>query len=81
MKVYPLHFQICALVKFLPVGYYSAHRQEADLRLFMEDESLKLDPGMDHHAVEGPSSEVRERLGKVKPGTIASISLSAKRLN
>ena len=62
---------------FLSVGHYSAHlsRQEADLRLFMEDESLKLDPDMDYFAVEGLSSEVRERLGKVRPGTIASISL------
>ena len=78
MKVYiVLHSQICALVKFLPVGHYSAHlfRQEADLRLFMEDESLMLDPDMDYNAVEGLSSEVRERLGKVRPGTIASISL------
>ena len=41
----------------------------------MEDESLMLDPDMDYNAVEGLSSEVRERLGKVRPGTIASISL------
>ena len=77
MKVYPITFQICALVKFLPVGHYSVHlsRQEADPRLLMEDESLKLDPDMNYNAVEGRSSEVRESLGKVKPGTIASISL------
>jgi len=55
-------------------GHYSAHlfRQEADLRLFMEDESLALDPDMDYKAVEGLSSEVRERLGKVRPETIGA---------
>jgi tRNA uridine 5-carboxymethylaminomethyl modification enzyme len=74
--------QICALVNFLHVGHYSAHlfRQEADLRLFMEDESLKLDPDMDYNVVEGLSSEVRERLGKVRPGTIVSICLSQRKI-
>ena len=38
----------------------------------MEDESLKLEHGTDYNAVKGLSSEVRERSGKVVPGTIAS---------
>ncbi|ESK91359.1 mitochondrial translation optimization protein [Moniliophthora roreri MCA 2997] len=55
-------------------GRYNSQlfRQEADLRYFMEDESLVLDPNMDYHAVEGLSSEVRERLFIVRPTTIGA---------
>ncbi|KAM6490764.1 mitochondrial translation optimization protein, partial [Amanita muscaria] len=55
-------------------GHYSAHlfRQEADLRLFMEDESLILDTDMNYDIIEGLSSEVRERLWRVRPGTIGA---------
>ncbi|GLB42690.1 putative mitochondrial translation optimization protein [Lyophyllum shimeji] len=55
-------------------GQYSAHliRQEADLRMFMEDEALVLDPHMDYDAVTGLSSEVKERLGVVRPTTIGA---------
>jgi tRNA uridine 5-carboxymethylaminomethyl modification enzyme len=71
------------LIQTRIVGHYSAHlfRQEADLRLFMEDESLVLDPDMDYNVVEGLSFEVRERLGKVRPGTIASVSFVNPRLS
>ena len=56
------------------VGQYSAHlfRQEADLRMFMEDESLLLDPHMDYSTITGLSSEVRERLSAVRPTTMVS---------
>lgn len=47
-------------------------RQEADVRAFMEDESLLLDPGLDYSAVPGLSSEVIERLFVVRPTTIVS---------
>ena len=59
------------------VGKYNAHifRQEADLRVFMEDESLTLDPHMDYGTVTGLSSEVRERLFRVRPTTIVCFSL------
>ncbi|KAJ3570706.1 hypothetical protein NP233_g4230 [Leucocoprinus birnbaumii] len=55
-------------------GRYSAQllRQEADLRLFMEDETLLLDPKMDYSQVTGLSSEVRERLFAVRPTTIGA---------
>ncbi|KAJ4490613.1 mitochondrial translation optimization protein [Lentinula aciculospora] len=55
-------------------GHYNAHlsRQEADLRHFQEDENLLLDPRMDYHAVDGLSSEVRERLLAVRPTTIGA---------
>ncbi|KAK7682052.1 hypothetical protein QCA50_015016 [Cerrena zonata] len=53
---------------------YNAHlrRQEADLRLFSEDESLILCPDINYATVEGLSSEVRERLTMVKPTTIGA---------
>ncbi|RDX45982.1 hypothetical protein OH76DRAFT_1356871, partial [Lentinus brumalis] len=53
---------------------YSSHlrRQEADLKLFMEDESLALDPQLDYHSVENLSSEVRERLARVRPTSIGA---------
>ncbi|KAI0077948.1 glucose-inhibited division protein A subfamily [Panus rudis PR-1116 ss-1] len=53
---------------------YDAHlrRQEADLRLFMEDENLTLDPHIDYSAVEGLSSEVKERLAKLRPTSIGA---------
>lgn len=55
-------------------GQYDAHltRQEADLKTFMEDESLLLDPRMEYSTVPGLSSEVVERLYRVKPTTIGA---------
>ena len=57
---------------------YSSHlrRQEADLRVFMEDESLALDPHLGYRTVEGLSSEVRERLARVRPTSIVSATVS-----
>ncbi|KAF8652580.1 hypothetical protein AX16_004333 [Volvariella volvacea WC 439] len=55
-------------------GRYHPHlsRQEADLKDFMEDENLLLDPQMDYSTVQGLSSEVRERLSKVRPTSIGA---------
>ena len=50
------------------------HRQEADVRAFMADEHLVLDPALDYAAVHGLSSEVRERLARVRPTSIVSTS-------
>ncbi|TFK51233.1 glucose-inhibited division protein A subfamily [Heliocybe sulcata] len=47
-------------------------RQEADLRVFMEDETLVLDPHMNYEGVEGLSSEVKEKLSKVRPTSIGA---------
>jgi tRNA uridine 5-carboxymethylaminomethyl modification enzyme len=47
-------------------------RQEADLRVFMEDESLLLDPHMNYSTITGLSSEVKERLFNVRPTTVVS---------
>ncbi|TRM62673.1 glucose inhibited division protein A-domain-containing protein [Schizophyllum amplum] len=48
------------------------HRQQADLKEFMQDESFTLDPQMDYEAVDGLSSEVKEKLAKVRPTTIGA---------
>ncbi|KAL0948322.1 hypothetical protein HGRIS_010910 [Hohenbuehelia grisea] len=55
-------------------GRYSAHvfSQEADLRIFMEDESLILDPLMDRNATTGLISEVCKRPFTVCPTTVVS---------
>lgn len=45
-------------------------RQEADLKVFHEDEDLILDPHMDYSGVAGISSEVKEKLAVVRPTTI-----------
>jgi tRNA uridine 5-carboxymethylaminomethyl modification enzyme len=50
-------------------------RQEADLQAFAADEEMLLDEGVDYQRVEGLSSEVRERLGKVRPASIVRITL------
>ncbi|KAJ7086375.1 mitochondrial translation optimization protein [Mycena belliarum] len=47
-------------------------RQEADLKDFMKDETLVLDPRLDYKAVEGLSSEIRERLQLVRPATLGA---------
>ncbi|KAG6833326.1 hypothetical protein H0H87_008502 [Tephrocybe sp. NHM501043] len=61
-------------IEFLLLGLYAGHltRQEADLRLFLEDESLVLDPFMDYSNVPGISEEVRERLNRVRPACVVS---------
>ena len=63
---------IQAKTSIFPKAQYDAHlrRQEADLRLFSEDESLILNTDIDYATVEGLSSEVRERLSMVRPTTI-----------
>lgn len=55
---------------------YDPHlrRQSQDLRVFMEDENLVLDPALDYDAIWGLSSEVKERLAQVRPTSIVSVS-------
>lgn len=55
-------------------GTYYPHltRQEADVRAFMEDESLLLDPSMEYSTVPGLSHEVVEKLYRVRPTTIGA---------
>ncbi|KAJ7235073.1 glucose inhibited division protein A-domain-containing protein [Mycena haematopus] len=55
-------------------GIYSifVSRQEADVRDFMKDETLMLDPHLDYLAVHGLSSEIRERLQRIRPATLGA---------
>ncbi|KAJ6502251.1 mitochondrial translation optimization protein [Mycena sanguinolenta] len=55
-------------------GVYSifVSRQEADVRDFMKDETLMLDPNLDYFAVHGLSSEIRERLQRIRPATLGA---------
>ncbi|KAF7363698.1 Mitochondrial translation optimization protein 1 [Mycena sanguinolenta] len=55
-------------------GVYSifVSRQEADVRDFMKDETLVLDPNLDYFAVHGLSSEIRERLQRIRPATLGA---------
>lgn len=45
-------------------------RQAADVRAFTNEELFVLDPMLDYDAVIGLSTEVRERLKQVRPGSI-----------
>ncbi|KAK7039413.1 mitochondrial translation optimization protein 1 [Favolaschia claudopus] len=47
-------------------------RQEADLQDFMKDETLLIDPDLDYFSVHGLSSEIRERLQRVRPETLGA---------
>ncbi|KAJ7186999.1 glucose inhibited division protein A-domain-containing protein [Mycena filopes] len=51
---------------------YHVRRQEADIRDFMKDETLVLDPGLDYASVVGLSSEIRERLRSFRPATVGA---------
>lgn len=55
-------------------GRYSPflRRQESDLKVFLEDENLTLDPHMNYELIEGLSSEVRERLIATRPTTFGA---------
>ena len=64
------------------IGRYNSHlrRQEADLRKFMDDENLALDPQIDYNTINGLSSEVKERLFTVRPTSIVSVCYELLRL-
>ncbi|KZT66489.1 glucose-inhibited division protein A subfamily [Daedalea quercina L-15889] len=57
----------------IEASYHSyLQRQEADLRAFMDDETLTLDTALDYGSVDGLSSEVKERLRVVRPTTFGA---------
>lgn len=57
-------------------GSYHGHmdRQEADVEAFLKYENFVLSPDIDYSAIVGLSSEVKERLAKVRPVSIVSTS-------
>jgi tRNA uridine 5-carboxymethylaminomethyl modification enzyme len=67
-------FSPSVLARIEVEGLYALHvrRQEADLKAFMEDETLLLDPQMDYQLVKGLSSEVKEKLARVRPASIGA---------
>lgn len=63
----------CIMSEYLS-GNYASHlrRQQADVKLFHDEESLLLAPDLDYQEVVGISEEVRERLTAVRPASIVS---------
>jgi len=55
-------------------GTYASHiqRQQADLKLFLEDESMLLSPDIDYPSIAGISNELKGKLEKVKPSSIGA---------
>ena len=47
-------------------------RQEQDLKIFRQDENIKIPLDLDYGAIESLSLETREKLSKFRPATIAS---------
>jgi tRNA uridine 5-carboxymethylaminomethyl modification enzyme len=45
-------------------------RQEADIRAFRRDESLRLPSDLDYSRIDGLSAEVRQKLARVCPQTL-----------
>lgn len=66
----------CGLLPLIAsfTGRYAAHlhRQDADVRLFLAEESLRLQPTLDYSQVVGLSSEEHERLTRVRPASLVS---------
>ncbi|KIO23131.1 hypothetical protein M407DRAFT_215367 [Tulasnella calospora MUT 4182] len=58
-------------------GQYRDHlrRQSDDLRAFMADETLSLNPNLDYDLVPNISAEVRDRLKRVRPVSLVALSL------
>lgn len=69
-----------ALTGRIRAGLYHPHlvRQEADLRVFREDEGFALNPDMDYDAVPALSAEVREKLKRVRPTSIVGACLMVR---
>lgn len=53
---------------------YSSYlkRQEQDLQIFRQDENMKIPLDLDYNSVQSLSLEVREKLNKFRPATIAA---------
>ena len=47
-------------------------RQEKDLEIFQKDENIKIPLDLDYNKIQSLSNEVREKLNKIRPATIAS---------
>jgi tRNA uridine 5-carboxymethylaminomethyl modification enzyme len=54
---------------------YAQHilRQDHDVKLFLRDENLVIDPDVDYSQMRGMSTEVRQRLTDARPLTLVSL--------
>ena len=54
---------------------YAQHilRQDHDVKLFLRDENLVIDPNVDYSQMRGMSTEVRQRLTDARPLTLVSL--------
>jgi tRNA uridine 5-carboxymethylaminomethyl modification enzyme len=49
-------------------------RQEADIVAFRRDEGRTLPDDLDYEAIRGLSTEVRQKLGRIRPATLGQAS-------
>ena len=58
----------------VPTGRYDnlLRRQQADLAVFASDEAIDISPEINYEYVQGLSSEIKERLKKIRPANIVS---------
>ncbi|KZO97297.1 mitochondrial translation optimization protein [Calocera viscosa TUFC12733] len=66
-----------AFLEFLPKlepGRYAQHlrRQQADVAAYLSEDGVRILPDVDYHAVPGLSTELKNRLSVVRPGTIGA---------
>ena len=61
------------LIEDARYGTYLA-RQDAEIRQMRADAGIGLDPALDYDAIPGLSNEMRERLGRATPETLAAAS-------
>lgn len=56
----------------VPTGRYDnlLRRQQADLAVFASDEAIGISPEIDYEYIQGLSSEIKERLKKIRPANI-----------
>lgn len=61
----------------VPTGRYDnlLRRQQADLAVFASDEGINISPEIDYENIQGLSSEIKERLKKIRPTNIVSTLL------
>jgi tRNA uridine 5-carboxymethylaminomethyl modification enzyme len=55
-------------------------RQRVDLELFSQDEALDLESDIDYSAIHGLSTEVKERLSRVRPTSVVRFSSLSRRV-
>ena len=55
----------------MSTGQYALHvrRQSQAVASFLRDESITLDNDLDYQSISGLSSELRERLSRIRPTT------------